>query len=433
MNTPAISVENLGKMYHIGLFQRRPQNLREALKRTATAPFSYLATHLRHLRAGRGSEATDSPDVLWALKDVTFEVARGEVLGIIGRNGAGKSTLLKILSRITDPTEGRARIRGRVNSLLEVGAGFHPELTGRENVYMNAAMHGMKRADIRRKMDEIVAFAEVDKFMDTPVKRYSSGMYTRLAFAVAANLEPEVLIVDEVLAVGDAGFQRRCLGKMGDVAEEGRTVLLVSHNMQAISTLCRRVVLLDRGRVLMQGTARAVVEKYLETRAGRAEIAWDDGQGPGNESVRLRSVSVRTPEGAAVSDHDMAAPIRLDMEFAVSRPGLHLNASFHVYNQQDVCLFAVANHHDAEWGSRRFSPGIYRCCCVIPGHFLNEGGHRVGAFVVQDKTKTLAAAPNAVSFCVHDYGMGRGGYTGAWIGVVRPLLPWTHEQVGGVQ
>ncbi len=255
MNDIAIKVEGLGKLYRIG--KKAPyRTLRESLTGLVTSPLRRLGM-LSHPEQANG-EAT-----FWALKDVSFEVKRGSVVGIIGRNGAGKSTLLKILSRITEPTEGQVEINGRVGSLLEVGTGFHPELTGRENVYLNGAILGMTRAEISRKFDEIVAFAETEKFLDTPVKHYSSGMYTRLAFAVAAHLEPEILIVDEVLAVGDVGFQKKCMGKMGEVAEEGRTVLFVSHNMGAIGSLCHEAIELKSGHVMKIGRADDVVNSYL--------------------------------------------------------------------------------------------------------------------------------------------------------------------------
>ena len=253
MSDVAIRVENLSKLYTLGK-RERYRTLRDTLTDALAAPF-------RRLRNGASPET--EAETLWALKDVSFEVKHGEVLGVIGRNGAGKSTLLKILSRITEPTGGRAEIHGRVGSLLEVGTGFHPELTGRENIFLNGAILGMKKAEILRKFDEIVAFAEVEKFIDTPVKHYSSGMYVRLAFAVAAHLEPEILIVDEVLAVGDAEFQKKCLGKMGDVAAEGRTVLFVSHNMGAVTSLCTRVVCLANGTVIGNGEPRQVIQEYL--------------------------------------------------------------------------------------------------------------------------------------------------------------------------
>src|SRR6266581_5828920 len=256
MSETAIQVENVSKLYHIG--KRTPyKTVRESLMNVLSAP-SRLSRRLRKTKTCRADETE-----LWALRDVSFEVKQGEVVGLIGRNGAGKSTLLKVLSRITEPTAGRITIRGRVGSLLEVGTGFHPELTGRENILLNGAILGMRRAEITRKFDQIVAFAEIDKFIDTPVKHYSSGMYTRLAFAVAAHLEPEILIVDEVLAVGDAQFQKKCLGKMGDVAHEGRTVLFVSHNMTSVLNLCTRCVFMEKGSVSQTGTTEAVVSAYL--------------------------------------------------------------------------------------------------------------------------------------------------------------------------
>jgi len=254
MSNIAVCVENLSKLYHIGKAQQRHDTLRDALVASLRVPLERLR------RAGRGPD--DAEDTIWALRDVSFEVHRGEVVGIIGRNGAGKSTLLKILSRITEPTAGRAVIKGRVGSLLEVGTGFHPELTGRENIYLNGAILGMRKVEIGRKFDEIVAFAEIEKFLDTPVKRYSSGMYVRLAFAVAAHLEPEILLVDEVLAVGDASFQKKCLGKMGDVAKEGRTVLFVSHNMAAVRKLCGQAILLTGGRMKTLGEVDEAVTEY---------------------------------------------------------------------------------------------------------------------------------------------------------------------------
>jgi lipopolysaccharide transport system ATP-binding protein len=258
MNEIAIRVENLGKLYRIGR-RESYQTMRDSLTEACTAPFR----RLRSLFKSSPAEA-NSNNHIWALKDVSFEIKQGEVVGIIGRNGAGKSTLLKIFSRITEPTEGYAEIKGRVASLLEVGTGFHAELTGRENIYLNGAILGMRKAEIDRKFDEMVTFAEVEKFIDTPVKFYSSGMYVRLAFAVAAHLEPEILLVDEVLAVGDVEFQRKCLGKMHDVAGAGRTVLFVSHNMQAIDRLCKRGIVLREGKVDFEGPAPQAIQKYLQ-------------------------------------------------------------------------------------------------------------------------------------------------------------------------
>ena len=285
MTDRVIQVEHLSKRYRIGLPPRRVAGYKAVLH-ALKQPFRYLASTLREAR---------EEEIIWALKDVSFEVAQGEVVGIIGKNGAGKSTLLKILSRITEPTEGRALIRGRVGSLLEVGTGFHPELTGRENIYLNGSVLGMKKAEIERKFDEIVEFSGVRKFLDTQVKRYSSGMSVRLAFSVAAHLQPEILLVDEVLAVGDAAFQKKCLGKMGDVAAQGRTVLFVSHNMVAVQNLCHRVILLDGGGIADEGRPDQVVSRYLpRDQDGARERSWPDlTSAPGNEFVRLRRVSDR--------------------------------------------------------------------------------------------------------------------------------------------
>jgi lipopolysaccharide transport system ATP-binding protein len=304
-----IQVRNLSKQYQLGARQAGYGTLRESLVRAVRAP-------LDRLRKGRSES-----EILWALKDVSFEVQPGEVVGIIGRNGAGKSTLLKILSQITDPTSGEIDLYGRVASLLEVGTGFHPELTGRENIYLNGALLGMRKAEIERKFDEIVAFSEVEQFLDTPVKRYSSGMYVRLAFAVAAHLEPEILVVDEVLAVGDAEFQRKCLGKMSDVAKRGRTVLFVSHNMPAVKSLCQRAILLNAGQVTLQGDVNTVVNKYLTADSdemARTGIIPDDAKRLySTDEAKLRSVRLTDLEDRDVSHLYLGQPCRVQMTFEV--------------------------------------------------------------------------------------------------------------------
>ncbi len=295
MSDIAITAEKISKKFYIGRRQEKYKTLRDTIADAVKSPLRKAGNLLR----GHATGAAELNEAIWALEDVSFQVRRGEVIGIIGRNGAGKSTLLKILSRITEPTAGYAELRGRVGSLLEVGTGFHPELTGRENVYLNGAILGMRRAEINRNFDQIVAFAEVEKFIDTPVKHYSSGMYLRLAFAVAAHLEPEILIVDEVLAVGDASFQKKCLNKMEDVGKQGRTVLFVSHNMPAVTNICERVILLDNGRVSLDGTAHQVVSKYLGSGTNAmAAREWGDPQtAPGGEIARLLAVRVKTEDG----------------------------------------------------------------------------------------------------------------------------------------
>ena len=327
MNDIAIKVENLGKMYRIGAEEKRPDNLWQATKQLVTSPFDYLR---------RITRPPTEAETLWALRDVSFEVKRGEVVGIIGRNGAGKSTLLKIISRITEPTHGRAVIHGRVGSLLEVGTGFHPELTGRENIYLNGAILGMKREEIDRKFDEIVDFSGVERFLDTPVKRYSSGMHVRLGFAVAAHLEPEILLVDEVLAVGDVEFQKKCLGKMRDVAREGRTVLFVSHNMAVMRKLCKRVLLLGNGYKLADDKTDAVIRDYLM--GNEKNIS---------ENFSLPSLSADEPaRGLKLyclgADNKMKTRFYLDekwkivLEFELTQPLAHFIAAVGLIDLQEV-------------------------------------------------------------------------------------------------
>jgi len=312
MDNIAIKVDGLSKQYRIGARQERYKTLRESIAQAFAAPVRRLTSIVRDQRndstgASRGTPGSDSH--IWALRDVSLEIKRGAVVGIIGRNGAGKSTLLKILSRITEPTEGYADIHGRVGSLLEVGTGFHPELTGRENIYLNGAVLGMRHADIQRKFDEIVAFAEVEKFIDTPVKHYSSGMYLRLAFAVAAHLEPEILLVDEVLAVGDVAFQKKCMGKMGDVSREGRTVLLVSHNMGAIASLCEQVVWLDGGRVCAIGDANSTISNYL------SKFSQGALQVKSNAAIDVTHVALRRASGEETTTFNPGDPITIEIRF----------------------------------------------------------------------------------------------------------------------
>ncbi len=311
----AVRVEGLYKQYRVG---RQPQRY-ATLRDTITNAFRSPIRKIHGLFSGQSVDGSAGDDEFWAVKNVSFDIRRGEVVGIIGRNGAGKSTLLKILSRITEPTLGQVALYGRVGSLLEVGTGFHPELTGRENIQLNAAILGMKREELADKFDEIVAFAEVEKFIDTPVKHYSSGMYLRLAFAVAAHLEPEILIVDEVLAVGDAAFQKKCLGKMEGVAKEGRTVLFVSHNMQAVTRLCERVILLDGGAVVGDGPAGQMVTRYLSSNEGSTKLReWDDPvRAPGSGVVRLCAVRARTEDGDTTDLVDIRKPLGVEIEYEV--------------------------------------------------------------------------------------------------------------------
>jgi lipopolysaccharide transport system ATP-binding protein len=413
-----VDVERIGKRYRLGAAQRS-YSLRETLTHRVTTGVRAITGR------GNGGDAAFH----WALRDVSFQVRTGEVLGIIGRNGAGKSTLLKVLSRIVEPTEGRAVLRGRVGSLLEVGTGFHPELTGRDNVFLNGSILGMDRAHIRRRFDEIVAFSGVEAFIDTPVKRYSSGMYLRLAFAVAAHLEPEILIMDEVLAVGDASFQKKCLGKMEDVAHEGRTVLFVSHDMSAIARLCARTVLLDAGHVIADGPTHDVVRTYLHSGLmTTAQRRWAADAAPGDGIVRLRSVRAHDEALEVREALDIRRPIGLEIEYEVRQGGAVLVPNLHLFNDEGICLF-VAIDTDPEWRGRRRAPGRYVSTAWIPGNFLAEGSVRVDvAISTLDPVHVHVHERDAVAFEVVETEPGdsaRGDYAGPLPGVVRPMLEWT--------
>jgi lipopolysaccharide transport system ATP-binding protein len=428
MDDIAIRVEGLSKKYYIGRKQEAYRTLRDTLGDAFMAPFRRASKLLR----GQATGAAELDETIWALRNVFFEVKRGEAVGIIGRNGAGKSTLLKILSRITEPTEGYAEIHGRVGSLLEIGTGFHNELTGRENIYLNGAILGMKRTEIECKFDEIVAFAEVEKFIDTPVKHYSSGMYLRLAFAVAAHLEPEILMVDEVLAVGDARFQKRCLSKMQDVGQQGRTVLFVSHNMPAITRLCERAILLDEGRVLADGPSHQVVSAYLNSGLGTtAAREWPDlAKAPGDDVVRLCAVRVRTEDGQITDTVNIQRPVAIEMEYEVLKPGHLLMPYYNVFNQEGVRLF-TATDQDPAWRRRPRPIGRYISTAWIPGNLLAEGTVFMGpAMRTKEPMTRHFHVRDAIAFQVVDSLDGdsaRGDWGGGLGGAVRPLLEWSTQ------
>ena len=449
MSDIAIRVDGLGKQYRIGQRQASYGSLRESLAETFTQPFRAAGKALRAKSNGQGAKTkglrpngngngasapgasplalsslplalSSSPsDSIWALKDVSFEVTRGEVVGIIGRNGAGKSTLLKVLSRITEPTTGAVDIYGRVGSLLEVGTGFHPELTGRENIFLNGAILGMRRAEIERKFDEMVAFAEIETFLDTPVKHYSSGMYMRLAFAVAAHLEPEILLVDEVLAVGDAAFQKKCLGKMGDVAKEGRTVLFVSHNMTAIRSLCRRVLWLDDGGIARTGETGQVVLDYLQQGAvPTLERIWEDpATAPGNDAARLHRVSIVALGQEPDEPITVKTKMQVKAAFWNNLPGAFLNFSVVLYNIEGVAIFNTGS------GGHSFPKGLVEGSFVIPGDFLNDGVYTIRLLIVKDTAVALFDLHDLLVFEVHDSERA-GSWYGKWLGAVRPTFAW---------
>jgi len=422
---PIIRVENLAKEYRLGKRDAAYGTLRESIVDAMRTP----------LKRWRGRNGVSASEILWALKHVDFTVERGEVIGVIGRNGAGKSTLLKILSRITEPTTGSVKLYGRVASLLEVGTGFHPELTGRENIFLNGAILGMRKAEIERKFDEIVAFAELEKFLDTPVKRYSSGMYMRLAFAVASHLEPEILLIDEVLAVGDAAFQKKCLGKMGDVAREGRTVLFVSHNMVAIQSLCRRALWLDRGEVVENGAAGAVVTNYLNKSfggTGATEEIWDDiATAPGNDLVRLHAIRIRA-DGDSSEPLTMKTPFTIEIEFWNLVPEAQLHLALHLFTEHEIIAFTTGSGRDLTWSERPLSRGLFRSVCRIPGQLLNAGRHRFNILVIKDKTSMIYRHESEVTFEIVDLAERELSWYGREPGVVQPVLEWTTEHLGAV-
>jgi lipopolysaccharide transport system ATP-binding protein len=427
-NNIAIRVNALGKEYRIGEKQASYRTLRETLMKGVKSPFRKAAGVFH----GEAYSAAGLTEEMWALRNVSFEVKKGEVLGIIGRNGAGKTTLLKILSRITEPTEGSAEVYGRVGSLLEVGTGMHPELTGRENIYLNGAILGMKRAEIIRKFDEIVDFSGVERFIDTPMKHYSSGMQVRLAFSIAAHLEPEILLIDEVLAVGDADFQKKCLGMMDDVARVGRTVFFVSHNMAAITRLCPRVILLDEGGVSQDGPTQAVIKTYLKSDLGTtAAREWTDSdKASGNTIARLLAVRVVTEEGQIAEVIDIRRPVGIEMEYRVLQAGNIVIPNFNFSNEEGICAFVVIDQNSI-WGRKPKAKGRYISTVWVPGNFLAEGNMIVGAAVsTLNPAMDYFCVPDAVAFQVVDSLEGdsaRGDYVQTFPGVVRPVLDWTIE------
>jgi lipopolysaccharide transport system ATP-binding protein len=407
MTTEVIRCEGLGKRYHRGLIDAA--GIRHALETFLRSPLSSLR---------RKNEET-----FWALKDVSLDVKEGEVLGLIGRNGAGKTTLLKILSRITKPTTGWAEIHGRVGSLLEVGTGFHPELTGRENTFLSGAILGMSKGEIKRKFDEIVAFAELEQFIDTPVKHYSSGMYVRLAFAVAAHLEPEILLVDEVLAVGDASFQRKCLGKMGDVSKTGRTIVFVSHNMTAMRRLASRAIWVEDGQIADTGPAANVIDHYLQKNTeSNLESVWkDERAAPGDDRVRLHSVRV-VPQGTTDGLITVHTPLLIEFTYWNYVPGAILNISMLLNNLEEVCVFNLGS------GFARPPAGLIRQTLEIPGDFLNVGSYYVNMIIVKDASVGILFQNNVVAFDVVE-GEVEGNWYGQRPGAVRPKLKWVTEVV----
>ena len=414
MTDLAIQVEDIGKKYRIGTPVIQYQTLRETLSDGLKKKSSKKKEH--------------DDQIFWALRNVSFEVKQGQVLGVIGKNGAGKSTLLKILSRVTDPTEGSAMIQGRVGSLLEVGTGFHPELTGRENIYLNGAILGMKRNEIDTKLDEIIDFAEVDKFIDTPIKRYSSGMYLRLAFSVAAHLEPEILVVDEVLAVGDAEFQRKCLGKMGDVAQQGRTVLFVSHNMSAILRLTEETLVIDKGRLVYRAPSAKAVDHYLSQGLSKeGERSWRSEEIP-QDAAPFKPMSLRvvTNNGTVSDNIRSTEPMSIEFEYKLDASITGLRVGLYLLSTRGEFIFTTFDTDEPEKFDKYSvrEAGHYISRCNIPADMLNEGRFVIGVNASSFRVKRYFHDEQALTFNVDAAGAPGMQWPEPRMGQVRPRLDW---------
>ena len=433
MSGIAIKVDDVSKVYRLGVKDNVNDSLMSSFISTIKSPIKNYRQYRSLYRFDdidfENPDANSDKNILWALQNISFSVNQGELVGIIGRNGAGKSTLLKILAKITTPARGRVEIHGRTSSLLEVGTGFHPELSGRENVYLNGTILGMRKKEVDRNFDKIVDFSGVEKFLDTPVKRYSSGMRVRLAFAVAAHLEPEILIIDEVLAVGDAAFQQKCLNKMEDTGSAGRTVFFVSHNMPAITRLCQRVIMLDSGRLVGDGNTHDIVAKYMHEGSGyRSERTWDNpDRAPGGDVARLRNVRIKNGSGYTSDTIDIRKPVGFEMTFEVIKDGYQLLPHFHLLNEDGIHILATLDL-DPDWRKKKRPKGTYTVTAWVPGNFLAEGSFFVNAalITVEPQLKQYMER-DVVGFHVIDSMEGdsaRGDWAKNLGGVVRPLLEW---------
>jgi lipopolysaccharide transport system ATP-binding protein len=432
-----IKVEGLHKRYRIGLKEEMHDSFLGATLNFFKSPLNNYRKYrslyqFDDIKPDQSTPLNDnSNNVIWALRDISFKVKKGEVLGVIGNNGAGKTTLLKVLSKITTPSYGRAEIHGKISSLLEVGTGFHPELTGRENIYLNGTILGMRKMEIDRKFSEIVEFSGVEKFLDTPVKRYSVGMKIRLGFSVAAFLEPDILVIDEVLAVGDSDFQKKCLNKMETVGKHGRTVLFVSHNMQMISRLCSRAILLEKGQIRDDGPADKVVASYLTSgMAGFSERTWKNKEeAPGGDVACLLAVRVKDENGQVLQSFDIREPIGIEMEYEVFKSDYLLLPHYNIFNEEGGWVFTTIDT-DPKWRGRR-PAGKYKATAWIPGNFLSEGILFVqSSLFTLEPTTTQFEPRDVVSFQVVDSIDGdtaRGDWPGSMRGAVRPLLKWTNS------
>lgn len=432
MSNIAIKVENLSKAYQLGEIGTGTisRDLERWYARVRGKEDPFLRIGETNDRSNKGNS-----DVVWSLKDINFEIEQGDAVGIIGRNGAGKSTLLKILSRVTSPTTGKITGKGRIASLLEVGTGFHPELTGRENIYLNGAILGMRKKEIVRKFDEIVDFAGVERYVDTPVKRYSSGMYVRLAFAVAAHLESEILIVDEVLAVGDAEFQKKCLGKMGEVSKgEGRTVLFVSHNMGSVSNLCQTSILLKNGTLSAMGKTRPIIEQYMVSSAidGGFKLNKDIEFSSINQNLKILSIGLKNQNGYS-KEFELSEDVFCEIAFEILDEPSTVVPSIHLLDKYGECILATfnsdsANLHKDPYYGQTLKQGRYTTTCVIPQNFLNQGMYQISVFLSKDEIfQDMTIAPSVLAFNTIDTGKTSKEYGGNWVGLIRPRLSWNTE------
>jgi lipopolysaccharide transport system ATP-binding protein len=421
---PALRVDGLAKEYRLGVLGHG--SLRKDLQSWWARLNGREDPNACIVPDGGGAVCGDR---VRALHDVSFEVGEGEVLGIVGRNGSGKSTLLKIISRVTTPTRGEVRLRGRVASLLEVGTGFHPELTGRENVFLNGAILGMRQGEIRRAFDEIVSFAEVGEFVDTPVKRYSSGMYTRLAFAVAAHLDAEILVVDEVLAVGDAEFQKRCLGKMEAVARGGRTVLFVSHNLTAVRNLCSRGLLIDAGRVAALGPVGDVLAEYARLRkVGEHAVALGAESARPGAPAYLLSVSVAPRGGGPSREISLSTPFAIAVAFRLLESDSEVGVFLHCYSDQAEMVFSTGSFFEPGLNGLRLEAGVHEFTCAVPAPLLNDGEYTLDVMLVRRRHEVVVTEASVLSFSVHAEALGVDGWNWRPVGVVRPQLRWEHRR-----
>ncbi|HCA08470.1 polysaccharide ABC transporter ATP-binding protein [Chryseobacterium sp.] len=413
----ALKAENISKQYRLG--------------QVGTGTLSHDLNRFWHtirgkedpyLKIGEANDRTTkgTSEYVWSLRDINFEIEQGDAVGIIGRNGAGKSTLLKLLSKVTKPTTGNIYTNGRIASLLEVGTGFHPEMTGRENVFLNGAILGMTRKEITRKFDEIVDFSGVERYIDTPVKRYSSGMYVRLAFAVAAHLESEILIVDEVLAVGDADFQKKCLGKMGDVTKgEGRTVLFVSHNILAVKKLCNKGIILENGRLSFDGDIDNAIKTYNSESLNRDTfIMWDEKDAPGNELAKITSIKASCESDEFRINED----ILLEFDFINLVPSQKLNISFSIFTEDEIYVLSSPNLYRPE-----YNVGKHRSYCTIPKDLMNSGVYYISVLLVGENFTIITELDKVIRLELKDVLEGRSNYMGRWNGVVRPKLEWRDD------